>query len=97
LWKALKRVSHIANELGSLFYSQSLALSLSESGKSRSRIASIDTPFCLMVLHFTRNLRRCMLGLSDGCLPNWSSSIKVISTGFSLKLLASITVLAMMK
>jgi len=91
LGKALERVSHVVNELGSLFCCQSLALSLSEKGKSRSRLASTDTPFSVIVSNFTRNLRRCALGLFDGCLPNWSRSTKVVSVELSSKLLASIT------
>ena len=89
LRNALERPSQVVVEFGSSFCSQSLALSLSEKGKSRSRIASIDTLLILMVSHFARNLRRCALGLSRGCPPNWPHSIKVMIVGLSLKLLAS--------
>jgi len=86
---ALESTSQVVNELGSSFCSQSLALSHSEKGKSRKGIVSVDTPFSLMVSHFAGNLRRCMLGFSEGCPPNCSLSIKVISAGLSSKLLAS--------
>jgi len=56
LRKALERTSQVVNELGSSFCSQSLALSLNEKGKSRSRIASADTQLSLMVSYFARNL-----------------------------------------
>ena len=56
LRKAFERASQVVNELGSSFYSQSLALSLNENGKSLSRIALADTPLSLMVSQFTRNL-----------------------------------------
>ena len=45
LRKALERIAQVVNESGSSFYSQSLALSLNEKGKSHSLIASVDTPF----------------------------------------------------
>jgi len=77
----------VVNELGSSFYDQLLAISLSEKGKSRSRIATADTSLSLMVSH----LRRCALGLFDGCPLNWSRSMKVMSDGLSSKLLPLIT------
>jgi len=64
LRNALESTSQVVNKLGSSFCSQSLALSRSEKGKSRRRIASVDTPFSLMVSHFARNLQRCTLGFS---------------------------------
>jgi len=67
--------------VGLPFCSQSLALSLSEKGKSRSLIASLDAPLILMVSHFARNLRRCTLGFSDACPANCSRSIKEMSAG----------------
>jgi len=70
LRNALDRTSQVVNELGSPFYSQSLALSFREKGKSCRQIASVDTPLSLMVSHFARNLQRCTLGLSKGCPPN---------------------------
>ena len=82
-------------ELGSSFYSQSLALSLSENGKSRSLIASLDSPLILMVSHFARNLRRRALGFFDGCPANCSRSTKEMSAGLSSKLLASTVGLTM--
>ena len=91
LRKALGRVPQVVNELGSSFCIQSLDLSLSEMRKR----ASTDIPFSLMVSHFARNLRRCALVLSNGCLPTWSYSTKVMSTRFSLKFFASITRLTM--
>ena len=44
LRKAFERAAQVLNELGSSFCSQSLALSLSENGKSLSRIALVVTP-----------------------------------------------------
>ena len=88
LRKALERIAQVVNELGSSFYSQSLALSFNEKGKSHNLIASVDIPFNLMVLHFARNLRTCALGFSEGCPPNWSHSTKMMSIGLSSKLLA---------
>lgn len=88
LRNALDRPSQVVNEFGSSFCNQSLGLSLSEKGKSHSRIASVDTPLILMVSHFARNLRRCALGLSAGCPPNWSRSMKVMSPELSSMLLA---------
>ena len=79
LRKALDRTSQVVNELGSSFCSQSLALSLNEKEKSRSQIASADTPLSLIESHFARNLRRCALGLSEGYPPNWSHSTKLMS------------------
>jgi len=70
LRKVLERTSHVVNKLGSSFCNQSLALSFNEKEKSRSLIASVDTPFNLIVSYFARNLRRFALGLSKGCLPN---------------------------
>jgi len=90
LRNALERTSQVVNELGSSFCSQSLALSLNEKRKSRSQIASVDTPLSLIVLHFARNLRGCGLGLSEGYPPNWSRSTKLMSAELSSKLLASI-------
>ena len=95
LRKALESVSQAVNELGSSFYSQSLALSLSEKGKSRSLIASLDALLILMVLHFARNLRRCALGFSDWCPANCSRSTKDMSVGLSSKLSASTAGLTM--
>ena len=89
LRKAPESAAQVVNELGSSFCSQSLALSLSEKGKSRSLIASLDAPLILMVSHFARNLRRCVLGFSDGCPANCSRSTKEMSVGLSSKLLAS--------
>ena len=66
LRKALESISQVVNELGSSLYNQSLALSLSEKGKSRSLIASLDAPLILKVSHFARNLRRCALGFLEG-------------------------------
>jgi len=85
----------VMNELGSSFYNQSLARSLSEKGKSRSLIASVDALSILMVSHFARNLRRCALGFSDGCPPNCCCSTNDMSAGLSSKLLASTTGLTM--
>ena len=79
----------MVNELGSSFWSQSLALSFSEKGKSGSLMASVDTLLSLMVSHFARNLQRCALGFLEGCPPNCSRSTKEISDGLSSKLLAS--------
>jgi len=57
---------------------------------------SIDGhPVSLMVLHFAKNLRRCALGLSEECPPNWPHSTKVMSAGLSSKSLASIAGLTM--
>ena len=81
LRKALESVSQVVKELGSSFYSQSLALSLSEKGKSRSLIASLNASLILMVSHLARNLRRCTLGFSDGCPANCSCSTKDMSAG----------------
>ena len=81
LRKALERTSHMVSELGSLFYNQSLTLSLNENRKSLMRIASTGIPFNLIVSHFARKLRRCMLGFSEGCPPNWSFSTKEIRMG----------------
>ena len=89
LRKAFERASQVVNKLGSSFCNQLLTLSLSEKGKSLNRIASVVTMLSLMVSHFVMNLQRCTLGLSEGCLPNWSHSTKVMSTKLSLKLLAS--------
>ena len=89
LRNAFERASQVVNELSSSFCSQSLALSLSENGKSLSRIASVVTPLSLMVSHFATNLRRCALGLSEGWPPNWSRSTKVMIAGLSSKLLVS--------
>jgi len=69
--KALETVSYDVKAFGSSFYSQSLALSFKDKGKSYSRIASVGTPFSLIILH---SLRRCMFGFSKGCLLNWSLS-----------------------
>jgi len=52
----LERITQVVNELGSSFCNQSLILSFNEKGKGLNLIASVDTPFNLMVLHFTRNL-----------------------------------------
>ena len=85
----------MVNELGSSFCGQSLALSLSEKGKSRSLIGSLDAPLILMVSHFARNLRRCALGFSAGCPVNCSCSTKDMSAGLSSKLLTSTVGLTM--
>jgi len=95
LRKALESVSQVVKALGSAFCSQSLALSVSEKGKSCSLIASLDAPLILMVLHFARNLRRCALAFSEGCQANYSRSIKDMSAGLSSKLLASTAGLTM--
>jgi len=95
LRKALKSISQVVKALGSAFCSQSLALSLNEKGKSHSLIASLDALLILMVSHFTRNLRRCALGFSEGCPANCSYSTKDMSAGLISKLLASTTGLTM--
>jgi len=95
LRKALKRTSQVMNELGSSFSSQSFILSFSKNGKSRSQIASVDTPLSLMVSHFVGNLQRCTLGLSERCPPNWSLSVKVTRARLSSTLVALIIGLTM--
>jgi len=66
LRNALERPFQVVNEFGSSFYSQSLALSLNEKGKSRSQIASVYTPLILMASHFARNLQRYALDYLQG-------------------------------
>jgi len=85
----------VVNELGSSFRSQSLALSLNENRKSLIRIASVGTPFNLIVSHSVRKLQRCMLGFSEGCPLNWSFSTKEIRAGRSSKSCTSIVGLSM--
>ena len=66
LRKAFGRSFQVVNELDTSFYNQSLALSLSEKGKSLSHMVSVDTLLNFMVSHFAINLQRCLLGLSKG-------------------------------
>ena len=58
LKNAVDRASQVVNKLGSSLRSQSLALSVSEKGKSLNLIASVETPLNLIVSHFARKLRR---------------------------------------
>ena len=95
LRKALESISQVVKELGSAFCSQSLALSLSKKGKSRSLVVSLEAPLILMVSHVARDLRRCALGFSEWCPANCSRSTKDMSAGLSSKLLASTAGLTM--
>jgi len=56
-------MSQVVNELGSSFCSQSLALSLSEKGKSRSLIASAGCPIDLDGVAFRKELAKMRVGV----------------------------------
>jgi len=56
LRNAVDRAFQVVKELGSSLRSQSLARSVSEKGKSRSLIASAETPLSSIVSHFARKL-----------------------------------------
>jgi len=58
LKNAVNKASQVVKKLGSSLRSQSLALPVSEKGKSRSLMASAETPLSLIVSHFARKLQR---------------------------------------
>jgi len=95
LRKALESMSQVVKALGSAFCSQSLALSLSEKGKSCSLIVWLDAPLILMVSHFRKEFVKMRIGV----LRRVSSELLPLHKGYecwlSSKLLASTAGLTM--
>ena len=63
--------SHVVMMLGGKEFNQTFALSLSEKGKSISRIASSITPLCLKVSPISKKFAIWTLGSSYDSPPNW--------------------------
>jgi len=62
----LDNASQVVKELALELRSHDFALSFKENGKSLKRMASFETPFILIVLHFSKKDEICVLGFSKG-------------------------------
>jgi len=68
--KAFVSSSHVEIDPGGSECSHALALSLSENGNRRRRMASVDAPFIFSVSQTPRKTERCRLGSSISEPPN---------------------------
>jgi len=60
--KALDNASQVVKELALELRSHDFALSFKEKGKSLKQMASFETPFILIVPHFSKKDEICVLG-----------------------------------
>jgi len=80
---ALDRAPQVVKELALELRSQDFALSFQENGKSLNRMVTLETLLIFLLLHFSKNDEKCILGFFKGYPSNFFCLKRVMSLGLN--------------